>query len=74
MGYSYFNSIIGALIMTIENYKLVKDISQEEPSTLIIRLSDGAYIPFDPANTDYEEFLAWKSKGNTPEPVDEETE
>ena len=37
----------------------------------IIKLGDGAYIPFDPANTDYQEYLEWVSEGNTPEAADE---
>jgi hypothetical protein len=39
--------------------------------TLSLVRSDGASIPFDPTNTDYQAFLAWLDEGNTPEPAPE---
>jgi len=35
----------------------------------IIRVSDNANIPTDPANRDYQEFLEWVAAGNTPLPA-----
>ena len=39
--------------------------------TSILRLADNAFIPPDPANTDYAAYLAWVEAGNTPEPAPE---
>jgi hypothetical protein len=38
--------------------------------TSILRLSDNAWIPADPANSDYATYLKWLAAGNTPQPVD----
>jgi hypothetical protein len=35
----------------------------------ILRLADNAFIPPDPANTDYAAFLEWVAAGNMPEPA-----
>ena len=42
-----------------------------QPAQVIKRLSDNAFIPFDPANTDYAEYLKWLAEGNEPLPADE---
>jgi hypothetical protein len=34
----------------------------------ITRISDGASIPKDTANTDYARYLEWIAEGNTPDP------
>jgi hypothetical protein len=52
-------------------YKLQKIPASSEP-TCIVRLSDNLHIPFDPDNTDYQAFLAWKAEGNEPEPAEEQ--
>ncbi len=51
-------------------YKFIKD-KMTQQVCIVKRLSDNACIPFDPANTDYQEFLRWCEEGNTPEPADQ---
>jgi hypothetical protein len=38
------------------------------------RLSDGASIPFDPDNTDYQQYLKFLEEGGQPLPADEGTQ
>jgi len=51
-------------------YKLNKDPITNTISSIII-IGTTTSIPFDPANTDYQEYLKWVAKGNTPQPADE---
>lgn len=38
----------------------------------VMRLSDNASIPFDPANRDFQEYQEWIALGNQPLPADEQ--
>lgn len=38
---------------------------------MVLRIADGGHIPFDPDNTDYQEYLKWLAEGNEPLPADE---
>jgi len=51
-------------------YKLSPSPKEE----FVTRMSDGASIPFDPDNKDYQAYLAWCKEGNTPLPADEVTQ
>ena len=53
-------------------YKQMKPLFEGVERTTVQRLSDNAFIPFDPANTDYQEYLKWLAEGNTPEPAEEQ--
>ena len=50
-------------------YKLLSTMGGE----CVLKTNDDASIssiPFDPANTDYQAYLAWLEAGNTPEPAE----
>ncbi len=36
-------------------------------SNVVFRIADNTSIPFDPDNTDYQQYLAWLAEGNQPE-------
>jgi hypothetical protein len=55
-------------------YQLLNTVYAEETVVAleaVKRLADNAFIPFDPANTDYAEYLEWLAEGNEPLPPDE---
>jgi hypothetical protein len=47
-------------------YRKTKNEQGGVNTTQILRLTDNAFIPFDPANTDYQEYLRWLEEGNEP--------
>jgi len=52
-------------------YKKLKTPSGTEDNNTIQRVEDGACIPFDSANTDYQAYLKWVEDGGVPLPADE---
>jgi len=54
-------------------YKLANNRLTNEPSCVLRSNQDmtTTAIPFDPANTDYQEYLKWVAEGNEPLPADE---
>lgn len=62
--------------MTLDNsrmYQLLPD-TPIGAATCVKRIADNAFIPFDPQNTDYAEYLKWLEAGNTPLPADAQPE
>ncbi len=53
-------------------YQKINDSLTGAEAQCIKRLSDSAFIPFDPANTDYQAYLKWLEEGNIPEPAEEQ--
>jgi len=53
-------------------YKQIKLLTGEIDTNCIEKTVDGIkyYIPFDPANIDYQEYLEWVAEGNTADPAD----
>ncbi len=55
-------------------YTQIKNLNGTLSTTMIKRNKDNACIPFDLANTDYQEYLKWLEEGNTPLPAEQSTE
>ena len=52
-------------------YQLMNNPFTGKTDSVIRRVSDGACIPFNPDNTDYQAYLRWLEAGNVPTPAEE---
>ena len=50
------------------NYQQLNDLQGNLLTYVILRLPDGAWIPNDPDNTDWQDYQVWLAEGNTPLP------
>jgi len=61
---------MGRIFGVVKMYKEIVQVNGAKNS--VLRLSDMAHIPFDPANTDYQQYLKWLEEGNVPTPAEEQ--
>jgi hypothetical protein len=51
-------------------YKIINSVMTGKQMS-VKRLEDNTFIPLDPNNVDYQQYLAWLADGNQPLPADE---
>jgi hypothetical protein len=51
-------------------YKLILNNLTNQQCAVLNKITN-TFIPFDPANTDYQAYLKWVEAGNQPLPADE---
>ena len=45
------------------------DMGFTEPN-MVLRVADNAFIPFNPDNVDYQQYLKWIAEGNVAQPAE----